>query len=110
MTAAEIVEQLADMLVSGQIDQATQHLLLTTLSGAVIDAGAVGIAGAITPFVFVQDVASAIWTINHNLDRFPQVTIVDGAGSVVMADVVYLNENSVRVTFGAAFVGRAYLS
>ena len=110
MTAAEIESELDNVLVSGRIDQATQHLLLTTRTGAVIDAGGVGVAGAITPFIYVQDVASTVWTITHNLGRYPQVTVVDSAGSVVVGDLTYLDTNVVRATFGGAFAGRAYLT
>jgi hypothetical protein len=110
MTASEIEAELADGVVSGRIDQATQHLFLTTRAGAVIDAGGVGVAGAITPFVFVQDVASAVWTIHHNLGRYPQVTVVDSAGTEVFGDLQYIDNNTVQATFGGAFAGRAYLT
>lgn len=43
MTASEIEAELASVLVSGQIDPATAHLLLRTKGGGVMDAGAAGI-------------------------------------------------------------------
>lgn len=62
-------------------------------------------------YVHTQDVPSASWTITHNLGFFPSVTIVDSGGTNVGGvDVLYINENSVRVDFGAAFGGKAYLS
>jgi hypothetical protein len=54
--------------------------------------------------------ASATWTITHNLNCFPSVTVVDSAGTVVFGDVEYISANVVRVTFVAAFGGKAYLN
>jgi hypothetical protein len=63
-----------------------------------------------TTHMHVQDVAAATWTINHNLNRYPQVTIVDSAGSEVIGDITYTSLNTVTATFGGAFGGRAYLT
>jgi hypothetical protein len=61
-------------------------------------------------FVFIQAVASAVWTIDHPLDFRPNVTVIDSSGEQVEGDVVYVNDTTVRVTFSAAFSGTAYLS
>lgn len=126
MTLAEIEEQLGVTVVSGTIDPATSHLLLRTKSGGVMDVGPVGADAettvdwsnvlnkpeAFTPstYTHVQDSASATWTINHGLGRHTQVTIVDSAGSEVVGDINHTDLNTVVVTFGAAFGGRAYLT
>lgn len=110
MTASEIEAEIRDGVVTGRVDPTTQHFFLTTRAGAVIDAGAIGVAGAITPYTHIQDVASSTWTINHNLGRYPQVTVVDSAGSVVVGDVSYPDINTVVAKFGGGFAGRAYLT
>lgn len=59
---------------------------------------------------YIQSSPSAVWTINHNLGFYPNVTIVDSAGSVVEGDVTYPNTNTMVLTFTGGFSGDAYLS
>ena len=61
-------------------------------------------------FVFNQAVAATVWTITHNLGKFPSVTVVDSAGSAVQGAVDYTNENELTICFSAAFSGKAYLN
>jgi hypothetical protein len=57
-----------------------------------------------------QPSASNTWDITHNMNFFPNVSIVDTALTKVIGEVEYLSENSLRVTFSQSFAGRAYLS
>ncbi len=57
-----------------------------------------------------QAVADTTWTITHNLNKYPSVTLVDSSGRQVFGGIVYLTSNSVEVTFSAAFGGKAYLN
>ena len=57
-----------------------------------------------------QDSASDTWIINHNLDKYPSVSVVDSAGNVVIGEVIYNNANQLTIKFTAAFSGRAYLN
>lgn len=68
-----------------------------------------GGAGDLT-YVFNQIVPSATWNINHNLSKFPSVTVVDSADSVVFGDVTHIDNNNLTVTFNSAFSGKAYLN
>lgn len=61
-------------------------------------------------FLFVQAIASDVWEIKHDLNKYPSVTVVDSADSVVIGDVTYVDENNVRLTFSGAFSGKAYLN
>lgn len=61
-------------------------------------------------FVFEQAIPSNIWHIQHNLNKYPSVSIVDSAGSVVMGDVLYVDKNKVVLTFIGQFNGKAYLN
>lgn len=61
-------------------------------------------------FVFTQRVASDIWLIDHYLQKYPSVTVVDSAGSVVIGEITYLTQNSLIVTFLSPFSGKAYLN
>lgn len=57
-----------------------------------------------------QTTPSDTWTINHFLDKFPSVSIVDSAGTQVEGEVVYESINQLVVTFSGAFSGKAYLN
>lgn len=69
--------------------------------------GAPGPAGG-TTFQYTQDVAATVWTVPHNLGRYPSVVVADNLGVVVIADVEYIDNNIVRITHGAPFSGVAY--
>jgi hypothetical protein len=60
--------------------------------------------------VHTESVPTAVWTIAHNLNCRPHVTVVDSADSVILGDVAYLDDDTLRVTFSGAFSGKAYVS
>lgn len=72
--------------------------------------GDLGIEGNDKTYTYKQNVPSSIWQITHNLDKYPSVTIVDSAGSVVVGDIEYISTSTLRVTFSSAFAGTAYLN
>ena len=61
-------------------------------------------------YIHVQNPASDVWTIHHNLNNYPAVGVVDSAGNIVVGDVRYEDRNTVVITFKAAFSGKAYLN
>lgn len=61
-------------------------------------------------FVFEQGTSSAVWTINHNLNKKASVTVVDEYDRVVTPAVEYVNDNKIILRFNFAFKGRAYLN
>ena len=61
-------------------------------------------------FVHDQAVPSAIWTITHNLGKFPSVSVVDTQKQIYWGNVEYINSNQLKVTFSAAFAGQAFLN
>ena len=61
-------------------------------------------------FIYGQNPASDVWTIQHNLNNYPAVAVVDSAGNVVIGDIQYIDRNTVVITFKAAFSGKAYLN
>jgi hypothetical protein len=52
----------------------------------------------------------SVWVITHNLGLFPSVTVVDSGNTVVVGDVVYVNTNTIEITFNSAFSGCAFLN
>jgi hypothetical protein len=56
-----------------------------------------------------QNNAAEVWIITHNLGKYPNVKVLDSQKIQVFGDVQYIDENRVKVTFGGAFSGTAYL-
>lgn len=61
-------------------------------------------------YVHTQSATSATWTINHNLNFYPNVTALDSAGSVVEGELIYNSRNQLTVVFSEPVSGAAYLS
>lgn len=62
-------------------------------------------------FAFEQGISSDTWTINHNLNKHPSITIVDEYERVIPGFAAeYIDDNTVIVRFNAAFKGKAYLN
>lgn len=61
-------------------------------------------------YVHNQDISSSTWSINHGLDYYPNVEIVDSAGTSVVGDVQYLDQNNIIINFTDPFAGKAFLS
>ena len=61
-------------------------------------------------YIHRQQSAAAVWHIEHNLKRYPSVTVVDSADSKVTGDVDYIDDCTLTVSFVAPFSGSAYLN
>lgn len=61
-------------------------------------------------YVFNQASATATWNINHNLNKYPSIHVVDSAQTVVVGDVKYIDLNNITVTFASGFAGQAFLN
>jgi hypothetical protein len=70
-------------------------------------------SGAITgdlTYYHNQGVPSSVWTVNHNMNKFPSVVAVDSAASIVIGEVEYTTLNTITITFNSAFSGDAHLN
>lgn len=54
--------------------------------------------------------ASREWLVYHNLGKYPSVTVVDSAVSVVVGDIEYLSTEELIIRFTSEFSGRAFLN
>ena len=61
-------------------------------------------------YIYEQATAADIWEIQHNMKKYPSVTIIDSANNEVMGAVEYIDNNKLRITFNGAFGGKAYLN
>jgi hypothetical protein len=57
-----------------------------------------------------QTSASSTWVINHNLNKYPNVTAFDSAGSQAIGSIVFNSKNQLTITFSASFSGTAYVN
>lgn len=51
-----------------------------------------------------------IWTINHNLNFYPNITVFDSGNSIVETHISYSNANTAIIVMNSAISGTAYLS
>lgn len=61
-------------------------------------------------YLFDNPVASTVWNINHNQNKYPSVTIVDGSNNVIYGNILYVNVNNLTITFATAISGKAYIN
>ena len=97
----------ANALAVGTVTTGTAAVNITGVAPSQVLNFVLPIAGS---YAHTQSVSSATWTITHNLNKYPSVTIVDSAGTVVEGDIAYSNTNAVVVTFSSTFSGKAYFN
>lgn len=61
-------------------------------------------------YVHTQNSVSNQWTVTHNLNKYPSVSIVNSADVVVHGEVEYISKNQVRINFSGAFSGKAFFN
>ena len=74
------------------------------------DKGDPGDAAGPIAYAHTQGVSNSVWVIQHNLGFYPNVTVVDSAGTIVEGEIEYTDVNNIRLTFSDSFSGKAYLS
>lgn len=61
-------------------------------------------------YIHNQIAPNNVWTITHNLGKFPSVTISDSTDRIVIGDIHFINNNEIQIFFKGAFSGKAYLN
>ena len=61
-------------------------------------------------FVHEQIVSSKTWIVEHTLDKYPSVSVVDTGGSIVVGSVIYISKSQLEVHFTHEFSGKVYLN
>ena len=88
--------------------------IIVSAPGPQGPAGTNGVsASEIVPLVsyrHLQSTPASSWTINHNLNFFPNVTVFDSGESQIEGSVTHINETQLTITFSAAISGKAHLS
>jgi hypothetical protein len=61
-------------------------------------------------FVYTQDVPSTLWNVQHDLDKFPSVSVVNNNNVAMYGEVIYIDQNNLQIEFSAGFSGKAYMN
>lgn len=61
-------------------------------------------------FVYHQEAADTLWTIEHNLGFNPNVQVIADGGTNVIGTIDYIDENNLTIEFNTEYAGYAYLS
>ncbi len=61
-------------------------------------------------FIFTQPTPSIEWTVQHNMDKFPSVSVVNNNNILMYGNTTYVDTNNLIITFTAGFSGKAYLN
>lgn len=61
-------------------------------------------------YVHIQASAMTVWSITHNLSKYPSISIFDSLGRSIWANPLHINANQLTITFSAAVSGKAYLN
>jgi hypothetical protein len=79
-----------------------------TLNTVVVEAtlsGPTGPSGTGDKTFFMVFTSLSTVLVQHNLQKYPSVTVVDSAYSEVIGDIVYIDTNTLRVSFTGSFSG-----
>lgn len=57
-----------------------------------------------------QNSASAIWTVTHDLDKHPSVSVVLSTGLQGFGAVTYIDNNNLTIAFSGPETGKAYMN
>ena len=68
------------------------------------------IVGADKHYRHKQIISSDTWIINHNLNKRPSINISDSAGTTLIGDTEYVDDNVVIEHFTNQYSGEAYLN
>lgn len=105
-TAADPVNVAPDIIekIDSSINEITgTGTVVTSRSGNMVNI-------ATTTLVYETEIAQTEWTIVHNLNKRPSVTIVDSAGTEGTCEVTYVDNNTCVIKTNYAFKGTAYLN
>lgn len=61
-------------------------------------------------YTHTQPTPSTNWIIEHNLNKFPSVSVVNNNNLLMYGETTYIDENNLTINFSAGFSGKAYLN
>jgi hypothetical protein len=61
-------------------------------------------------FVYSPGAPLAVWPIEHNLNKYPSVTVLDSGGTTVEGQIDHVDLNNLTISFNSSFTGTATLN
>jgi len=61
-------------------------------------------------YIHTEASANTEWTVTHNLNRYPSVTVIIDVGEVVIGNIEYNSSNQLTIYLSAENSGKAYLN
>ena len=92
--------------VTGQTKNFSLSSFNTLVSGTINVPG----QDEVDSYVHEQNSPSSVWTINHNLNKYPSIVLVDSDDDVIYGEVNYESKNTILITLSAAISGKAFLN
>ena len=80
-----------------------------TLTLGQQDGGSISVSYTDT-YIHTQGAPSALWSVTHNMNKWPSVTVVDSGNNIVEGEVVYNSLNDLTIIFSGGFSGKAYIN
>ena len=108
MSSSIVVNEVSNSVSVNSIE--TSSVIAKEKGNTVVVTGVIGGVTLDANFVFTQTSPSATWVVNHNLNKYCSVTVVDSADNIVFGDVLYNSLNQVTLTFAGAFSGKAFFN
>lgn len=94
--------------VAGILSQGGNAVLTKVQADLLYDPLGSSGSGSDAAYIHMQASANVVWTVTHNLGKYPSVSVVDSGGSVIIPDIHYDSTATVTLTFGAATSGRVF--
>jgi len=63
----------------------------------------------VTNYIYEQNEPLSIWIINHNLNRYPEIIIINSVGHLVECDIRYIDLNIIEIYSNIPFIGKVQL-
>lgn len=106
--SAIVVRESANNITVTEVAGTT--LVANQKGNTVTVTGVIGGVSLDANYVYTQGSPSATWVVNHNLNKYCSVTVVDSADNIVVGEVLYNSLNQVTLTFAGAFSGKAFFN
>ena len=95
--------------ITVKVDTSNTYILtITTKDGSFDTPNLIAENTGDLTYIHDQTVASDTWIVNHDLKKYPSVTIVDSAKTAIYGEITYTDLNSLTISFSSPFAGMAY--
>jgi hypothetical protein len=108
MSSSIVVNEVSNSVSVNSIE--TSSVIAKEKGNTVVVTGVIGGVSLDANSVYTQSSPSATWVVNHNLNKYCSVTVVDSADNMVFGEVLYNSLNQVTLTFAGAFSGKAFFN